>query len=1221
MSRQSIALSDEDDCIIVASKPLPPELSNDPICVDGTHPSIAEGDQVLPSVSQLDGSSRNYHSYGEPIASSLLSTLLTRDKQSRSRGSTRHATSRTKRNNRPSTPQGNTMGRVSATQRPDILYETGRSRSSKRQKLNHGRASNLLSQLVSSDVFRSDHRKRPQQCLSARQTIRKSIAAETSVHRARFLRTHKDLFLPLLPEKNYIQRLVERHQSEHGSNDVMSIDGQENGSGVSEGDAVHMTETVQPFKAIERQPRGVKAVMKPYQLSGLSFLVWLNKNGISGILGDEMGLGKTLQTLSLIQYLKETENRPPMEEARPCLVICPLSVLGSWMTETSRWTPELEVLRFQGNQQERNQVKQKAESTFGKSKRKVANVCASTTKKHIISLDSDSEMEEPEGPRQIDLVVTTYEAFQAERAWFNRAFVWKYVILDEGHRIKNEGTLVSKALQSMSAEHKLILTGTPLQNNLSELWALLHWLYPEVFTEKTSENFRKAFDLTRGQVSTEFMDHARSLLELIMMRRMKGNPTVNLDLPKKTEVMLYVPLTPMQRFYYTRLITRAEGGLLDELFHGAKDKEKAVLAEEMSQEQQEIKAVSELKKASGDDGQWSESHEILRRALAQEKQDSSRKSAWQKLMNLVMQLRKCCNHPYILPHAEPDPYINGDHVVRASGKFIVLDKLINELVIKKGKKTLIFSGFTKMLDIVEDLLCLRGGDGSGNFRYTRLDGSSPRARRDLGIRLFSDHDSNYNVMLISTRAGGLGVNLAAASEVIILDQDWNPQVTLQAEARAHRIGQTNEVTIYKLCTQGTVEEQMMRRIQKKLFLSTKVTESMREIHTSNASSPKGRGRPATADESMPQMSTGALMSLVRRGAQTLTRPEIDIDEILNWDWETMLEKCSETAAKTLGSEDAREKGTSSEQAEQRWLSEMEKVEATVFDGRKYSRGTKSSSIAAIQEEWDRKERRVGKNTTVMIDGFAVNKESLRCADWEAVPTYAGKDPRLAEPKRAKKAAIENQDQCQVCWDGGQLVLCSSCPRSYHYDCLDAPHKSKTQTSTKQFHCSQHQCCICSAKTTDAGGLIYRCRWCERGYCDDCLQFDKTTLIGGNLTEYALLGFPEVEQAFYISCPSCTDHHARDEAARRFCEEQDAAYERKWRDRMAMEEEDPGVGWKSGDGADRTSRAASLTDATTAADDSAISTPRLGSEFLRVSMKRKVSSEGVVTDRPAKRSLK
>lgn len=536
--------------------------------------------------------------------------------------------------------------------------------------------------------------------------------------------------------------------------------------------------------------------MKPYQLAGLSFLVYLHKNGLSGILGDEMGLGKTLQTLSLFQYLKENQlTSDSNTELRPFLVVCPLSVLSSWIAEARRWTPDLKVLRFHGPIHERNRLKRVAsgeEDMYGNDTRKARKKKMqrrTATGKPIISLDSDPE-DETVDERGVDLIVTTYDTFNAEQSWFKKAFVWRYVVLDEGHKIKNDLSQVSMALQGLGAEYRLILTGTPLQNNLLELWALLHWLYPEVFTEKSAELFKTSFDLTRGKVSTTVMDDARRLLELIMLRRMKNSPGVDLNLPPKTDILLFVPLTPMQRFWYTRLLTRADKGLLEDLFKGAKEKEQESRVQESNEtkdwEQKGLDELEDLDKTCGTAGDgWEESKEIMRQALQQEQQDETKKSAWRKLMNLLMQLRKvsgemlclrfiylprqCCNHPYLLPHAEPVPYYLGEHIIHASGKFIVLEKLINELVIKQGKKVLIFSGFTRMLDCCEDFLSLRGGNGE-SFKYVRLDGGTGRARRNLGIRMFNDVKSEYQVMLISTRAGGLGINLATASDVIMLDQ-------------------------------------------------------------------------------------------------------------------------------------------------------------------------------------------------------------------------------------------------------------------------------------------------------------------------------------------------------------------------------------------------------------------------------------------------------------------
>ena len=315
-----------------------------------------------------------------------------------------------------------------------------------------------------------------------------------------------------------------------------------------------------------------------------------------------------------------------------------------------------------------------------------------------------------------------------------------------------------------------------------------------------------------------------------------------------------------------------------------------------------------------------------------------------------------------------------------------------------------------MLDCCEDFLALRGGDGE-EFKYARLDGGTSRARRNLNIRLFNQTSSVYRVILISTRAGGLGINLATASDVILLDQDWNPQIMLQAEARAHRIGQTKPVTVYKLCTQGTVEEQMLGRIQKKLYLSAKVTEAMRDNY--GAASKKDRGaRSADIDDDMPQLDTSQLMSLVRRGAQTLARPEIDVSEMLGWDWETMLDKCKDKPADYLVSEQTQSTISSTkEEEEKNWLSQIEQVQSHVFDGKKHKTAKDSGEIA---QEWSREARRVGKNTTVMVDGYAISKESMSCGNWEAVPTMAGKVRPSTFPSMRKLLLLCFSPDVSIC---------------------------------------------------------------------------------------------------------------------------------------------------------------------------------------------------------------
>jgi SNF2 family DNA or RNA helicase len=937
---------------------------------------------------------------------------------------------------------------------------------------------------------------------TARQRLRDDIAAQTKAKANNFLATHKDLFLPLLPANNYVSKLEPQ-------------------------------EPIVKYEELDAQPDGVTATMKPYQLSGLSFLVYLHNNGFSGILGDEMGLGKTLQTLSLFQYLEERDQKlgAISEERRPYLVVCPLSVLNSWVNEARKWVPNLKILRFHGTVSERDRLKRVAlgeEDMFGNETTQARDRKAS--RKAGIAV-SRVPGENPDS-QSYKIVVTTYETFMAEQSWFKHSFIWRYVVLDEGHRIKSRVTNISTALRSVASEYRLILTGTPLQNNLLELWSLLAWLYPDVFTESTSALFKDSFDLSRGKASRQFMDHARSLLELIMLRRMKDSKGVDLNLPPKEEVLLYVPLTPMQRFWYTRLLTRVDDAILDDLFTDIQSKEKEALDKDKQYEALQV----EVEKSQGNSNaekpnQWQETADIMRRALEKEQTEEGAKNAWQKLMNLVMQLRKCCSHPYLLPGASPDPYYLGDHVIRASGKFILLEKLLRKTIYNDGKKVLIFSGFTQTLDCCEDLLTLIGDYGRG-FKYLRLDGNTQRARRNLDIRMFNNSNSEYKVMLLSTRAGGLGINLTSAEDVIFLDEDWNPQITLQAEARAHRIGQTKKVTIYKLCTQGTVEEQMMGRIRKKLYLSAKITESMRTKFGESAK------KASATPEDMPQMDTTQLKSLIRRGAQTLSHPDIDVTEMVSWDLETMFQKCRDRPADPLTNFDA----SAAEVDEDKWLSTMERIECAVFDGKRHQRQIQAEEISeanVLPQSISREDRRKGKNVTVMVDGFAINKESLNCADWEAVPTFAGKDPRLADVKRERRT-IAHEGHCLACFEYGDLVQCKGCPRSYHKACLEPEFQAKC-AALGGFFCAQHECVDCSKKTGDAGGLIFRCRWCENGFCEDCLDWDKAELIGENLPEFEMLGEGPNAGAFYIKCPSCKEGIEEDEGRKQWVASMETSY--------------------------------------------------------------------------------
>jgi SWI/SNF-related matrix-associated actin-dependent regulator of chromatin subfamily A member 5 len=408
-----------------------------------------------------------------------------------------------------------------------------------------------------------------------------------------------------------------------------------------------------------------------------------------------MGLGKTLQTISLLCHLKEKEGI-----TGPSLVICPLSVLYSWCNELKKWAPSLKILRFHSSSTEERD-----------------------SQRNILQQDAQS----------FDVVVTTYEMAknpQLRSLWSRQYF--NYLVLDEGHKIKDANTLIAQAVRGIHRENALILTGTPLQNNLVELWSLLNFLYPDIFV--SSEPFAQAFDITNNVVDKETLQNAQKLLSLVMLRRLKDQ--VEKLMPKKIETKVLCPLSSMQVFWYKALL---------------------------------MKDIGTLANSTGDGGPSVGGGKVL--------------------SNLIMQLRKCCLHPFLFHGAESDPNETSlEELIASSGKLAVLDKLLCSLY-QKGHRTVLFSQFTSILDILEDYCVLRG------WSFCRFDGSTARATRNYIVNSFNEPGSDKFIFLMSTRSGGMGLNLQTADTCILYDSDWNPQPDLQAMARVHRIGQTKTVHV------------------------------------------------------------------------------------------------------------------------------------------------------------------------------------------------------------------------------------------------------------------------------------------------------------------------------------------------------------------------------------------------------------------------------------------
>ncbi|XP_010325463.3 probable helicase CHR10 isoform X3 [Solanum lycopersicum] len=483
---------------------------------------------------------------------------------------------------------------------------------------------------------------------------------------------------------------------------------------------------------------GVEAALKPHQVEGVSWLVRRYLLGVNVILGDEMGLGKTLQAISLLSYLKVYLKTPG-----PFLVLCPLSVTDGWMSEMANFAPKLRVLSYTGDKEHRCNLRRKIYESMNRE----ASVAKSLP---------------------FDVLLTTYDIVLLDEDFLSQV-PWCYAIIDEAQRLKNPSSVLYNVLKERFVmPRKLLMTGTPIQNNLSELWALLHFCMPSVFG--TVEQFLSAFK-EAGDPSCPDADKAKEQFKILkyvigafMLRRTKSQliELGTLVLPPLTEITVMAPLVALQKKVY------------------------------MS---------------------------ILRKELSQLLALASGAPNTRSLQNIVIQLRKACSHPYLFAGIEPEPYEEGEHLVQASGKLLILDHLLQKLH-ACGHRVLLFSQMTQTLDILQDYLELR------KYSYERLDGSIRAEERFAAIRSFSHNRSKFEaeqnaafVFLISTRAGGVGLNLVAADTVIFYEQDWNPQVDKQALQRAHRIGQTNHVLSINLVTEQSVEEVIMRRAQRKLQLS------------------------------------------------------------------------------------------------------------------------------------------------------------------------------------------------------------------------------------------------------------------------------------------------------------------------------------------------------------------------------------------------------------------
>ncbi|KAL9000589.1 MAG: hypothetical protein Q9169_000882 [Polycauliona sp. 2 TL-2023] len=467
--------------------------------------------------------------------------------------------------------------------------------------------------------------------------------------------------------------------------------------------------------------------LMPYQLEGLNWLYYQWHRQQNAILADEMGLGKTIQVIGFLLALKEAHS------CWPFLIVVPNSTCANWRREIKHWAPSLRVVTYFGSSEAR-----------------------SLSEKYELFSGKDKDL-------RCHIVVTSYDAAQDDgfRKVFRRVH-WQALIVDEGQRLKNDKNILYSALSALKAPFKVLLTGTPLQNNPRELFNLLQFLDTSIDAAELEQQYT--------ELTKENVPRLHEMLRPFFLRRTKAQ--VLTFLPPMAQIIVPVTLTVLQKKLYKSILAR-NPDLLKAIFGGSK------------------------------------------RALAKTERAS--------LNNILMQLRKCLCHPFVynrdIEERSSNVVISHRNLVEASSKLQLLEIMLPKLQ-ERGHRVLIFSQFLNMLDMVEDFL-----DGLGLF-YQRLDGTMGSLEKQKRIDEFNAPDSRLFAFLLSTRAGGVGINLATADTVIILDPDFNPHQDIQALSRAHRIGQKKKVLVFQLTTRSTAEEKIMQIGKKKMALDHALIEQM-----------------------------------------------------------------------------------------------------------------------------------------------------------------------------------------------------------------------------------------------------------------------------------------------------------------------------------------------------------------------------------------------------------
>ncbi|KAG9509695.1 SWI/SNF-related matrix-associated actin-dependent regulator of chromatin subfamily A containing DEAD/H box 1, partial [Fragariocoptes setiger] len=534
-----------------------------------------------------------------------------------------------------------------------------------------------------------------------------------------------------------------------------------------------------------KQPKCLnpKMKLKPYQLVGLNWLCLMYQRNINAILADEMGLGKTIQVIAFIAHLREN-----VGIKQHFLIVVPASTLDNWGREFETWCPDIRTLHYHGNQDERAQIR------------------------YVIAKHK----------KEFDVILTTYNVIQNhDDKKMLKAFNFEYLVFDEAHMLKNMKSLRYQNLIKIKSRRRILLTGTPLQNNLLELMSLLVFTVPRMFMSKMS-HIDRIFSSSstkqeggRTEYETERIEQAKRIMKPFFFRRLKKD--VLTDLPQKVEKTIRCQMTKEQAKLYKKMVESFTQEIRS-------NEDQSLEADDSFS----IEMSSDIKKGAGmlmAMRRISNHPLLMRNHYTPEKlrqmshlmlrEPTHREANPDLILEDMIVMHDFELHMLCKLYKAIERFKLCDNDIVSSGKFARIDILLEE-VKRTQQRCLIFSQFVMMLDIMEEYLKIRG------HNYVRLDGSTKVSDRLNLIDEFNQNDGVF-IFLLSTKAGGLGINLTSASVVIIHDLDFNPYVDKQAEDRSHRVGQTKDVTVYKLISENTVEEGMLQIAEDKLRLGLEMT--------------------------------------------------------------------------------------------------------------------------------------------------------------------------------------------------------------------------------------------------------------------------------------------------------------------------------------------------------------------------------------------------------------